>query len=103
MALSAKERERIIEEEQLRYETRQTLHREACAKHRPNRWLWWLAVAAVAYVVYCFAFCGGARCPMGYHGSWMHGAKCSHQGDWKGEWKEEAEQGEPGQPVPPKK
>jgi hypothetical protein len=102
MALSAKERERIIEEEQLRYETRQTLHREHCAKNRPSRWLWRIAIIAVAYFVLSYAFCGGARCPMGYgyHGGWMHGGGkvCDH-GDWVGE----AEKGEPGQPLPPKK
>jgi hypothetical protein len=101
VALSPKERERIIEEEQLRFETRQALHREHCAKHRPSRRLWWLAVLALAYFAFRFLFCGGASCPMGYgHGGWMHGQeKCWHHG----EWAEPGEKGEPGQPLPPKK
>jgi hypothetical protein len=96
VALSPKERERIIEEEQLRFETRQTLSREHCAKHRPNRWLWWVALVVVAY----FAFCHSNRCPMGYGGGWMHGeGKSCHHGDWA----DGADKAEPSQPLAPKK
>jgi hypothetical protein len=94
MALTPKDREKIVEEETLRYETRQALHRAACAQHRPNRWLWWLAVAALGYVVYCWAFCGGMSCL--HHGGMM-GKHCAYS-QMQG-----AEGMEPGQALPPKK
>jgi hypothetical protein len=102
MALSAKERERIIEEEQLRFETRQSLAREHCGKHRPSRWLWWIAGIVILCAVFAHRHCGDGRCPMGYgHATCMHGnGQGWPQGEWKGDG---AEKGEPAQPVPPKK
>lgn len=79
MALSPKEREKIIEEEKLRYETRQALHAEACAKHpRRGRWLWWLAAGILAYAAYCHYACGRGGCWHRGHG--MMGASCKHHG-----------------------
>ena len=99
MALTPKERERIIEEEQLRYETRQTLHREACAKHRPNRWLWRIAIVVLAIAAWCHFSCGdGPSCRHGF-GMMGAGKHCLYHG-------EGAQDGvEPGQPIPqaPKK
>ena len=100
MALSAKDRERIVEEEQLRFETRQTLAREHCAKCRPNRWLWWLAAAALAYVVFSFLVCGGKSCSMGgHHDGWMQSGKFCHHG----EMMDSQAAPEPDQALPPKK
>jgi hypothetical protein len=63
MALSPKEKARIIEEEQLRFKVRQDLHAQACAQHpRRGRWLW-----AVALLVLAAAL-------------WMHGRCCSYGG-----------------------
>ena len=92
MAISPKKRERILEEEQLRFEIRQTLHREHCAKNRPSRILWWVAVAAVAYVAFSFFNCGGASCS---HSR----AHCLYQGGSL----EEGTTVAPGQPLAPKK
>lgn len=88
MALSPKEREKIIEEEKLRYETRQALHAEACAKHpRRGRWLWWLAAGILAYAAYSYFACGrgwcrhwGAGCKAGVHGAWGGHACCKDKG-----------------------
>lgn len=94
MALSPKERERIIEEEQLRYETRQALHREHCAKNRPSRWLWWVAAIVLAALAYCHFACGSGSCAWGGHG--MKGKHCAYHGQM-------ADDGvEPGQPLPKK-
>jgi hypothetical protein len=103
MALSPKEREKIIEEERLRYETRQALHAEACAKHpRRGRWLWWLAAGLLAYAAWCWIACGGGSCLRGGaegHAGCKHGqakAGCMHgQGGADGV--------EPGQPIPDKR
>ena len=109
MALSPKEREKIIEEERLRYETRQALHAEACAKHpRRGRWLWWLALALLAFAAYSWFSCGGAFCGrrmgmgagMGPMGAW-HGQMpphCMH-----GPMGQDGDAGvKPGQPIPDK-
>lgn len=94
MALTPKERARIIEEEQLRFETRQTLHRESCAQHRPRRWLWRIAIVVLLLAAWCHFSCGGfAAC---HRGAWMgaNGHHCLYQG-------EGAEGGvAPGQPIP---
>lgn len=97
MALSAKEREKIVEEETLRYQTRQSLHHEACAKHpRRGRWLWILAAAILAYAAWSYAFCGGARCPfMGAHGA----VPMCHHG---GMGMDMGQDVQPGQPIPKK-
>jgi hypothetical protein len=59
MSLSPNEREKFIEEERLRFESRQALHAEACAKHpRRGRWLWWVGVAVLAYGTWTFFACG---------------------------------------------
>lgn len=80
MALSPKEREKIIEEETLRFKTRQDLHAAACASHpRRGRWLFWLAAAIVAYAVWCWVACGGGA--WGMHG-W--GGHCKHAGMGQG-------------------
>jgi hypothetical protein len=105
MALSPKERERIIEEERLRYETRHALHREYCARHRHSRWLWWLAAIVLACLVYRHWRCGGMRYPYyGQGAGMMAGERCWHHGDWqKGDLKEEGEKAQPEQALPPKK
>jgi hypothetical protein len=70
MPLSPKEQERIIEEETLKFETRQNLHAKACASHpRRGRWLWYLV-----FFVLGFAFHGflGRFCPYGEsHCQWQ--------------------------------
>jgi hypothetical protein len=97
MALSPKERERIIEEEQLRFETRQTLMREHCAKHRPSRCLWWVAVAALLVAAYCHFSCRGASCDWQRHG--MDGKRCPYSQMAPGDKDAGVE---PGQPLTPK-
>lgn len=95
MALTPKEREKIIEEETLRYETRQALHEAACGRHRPNRWLWWLAAAGLAYFAYCHFVCGDSMsCHHGYGMGGPAGKHCLYHGQG-------ADDGvEPGQPIP---
>lgn len=74
MALSPKEREKIVEEERLRFETRQALHAEACAKHpRRGRWLWWAALILLGYAAWCWMACGGGFCG-------HRGMSCRHGG-----------------------
>jgi len=97
MALTPKEREKIIEEEQLRFETRQTLAREHCAKHRPNRWLWRLAFLALIAAVVCHFACGGGRAC-----AWAPHPGCMHEGYGYGVPDKDAG-AEPGQPLAPKK
>lgn len=100
MALSPKEREKIIEEERLRYETRQALHAEACAKHpRRGRWFWWLGALILAYAAYSHLACGrgwcshwGAGCKAGHHRM-----ACKHPG-----MMDAHPDVEPGQPIPKK-
>lgn len=115
MALSAKERERIVEEERLRFETRQALHAEACAKHpRRGRWLWWLAALALAYAAYSHIVCGRGWCMSwtGHCKADIH-ARCCKPGCEKpcckgrerchvGEMDEDADV-KPGHPIPKKR
>ncbi len=82
MALSPKDRERIIEEETLRYKTRQDLHAQACASHpRRGRWLRWVAGAIFIYALWCWMACGAGMGGWGMHG-W--GGHCASQGMSKG-------------------
>jgi hypothetical protein len=97
MALSPKERERIIEEEQLRFETRKTLMRESCAKHRPSRLLWWVAAAALIFAIYSHFACGGPSCAWSGH----EGRRCPYSGATAVPDKDAGV--EPGQPLPPQK
>jgi hypothetical protein len=76
VALSPKERERIIEEETLRYETRRNLHKKACAE-RPVRWPWVLLGALLVYGLWAYIFCGGSNCHV-----MRDGAKCPAHGTW---------------------
>lgn len=85
MALSAKEREKIVEEETLRYETRRDLHKgRSCTKGSCRRgrcsWLWILAAAILAYAAWSYAFCGrgGRHCP--FMGSEGATPMCHHGG-----------------------
>jgi hypothetical protein len=95
MALTPKEREKIIEEETLRFETRQNLHAEACAKHpRRGRWLWVLGAVLLGWALYCHFMCGGS-CLSG-HAS-MEGKRCHTPGQMMDDGVE------PGQPMPPAK
>jgi hypothetical protein len=116
MALSPKERERIIEEERLRFETRQALQAEACAKHpRRGRWLWLAALVLLGYAVWTWMACGGRACGhaglacrYGHFGSmkgqpgmgWggFHGGKSCH-----GAPEDDQEDVLPGQAIPEKK
>jgi hypothetical protein len=80
MALSPKERERIIEEERLRFETKQALWAEQCARRpRHRRWLWLLAIAAVGYALWCHLACGGPYRACRYDG--MMGRHCPYHGE----------------------
>lgn len=84
MALSPKDREKIIEEETLRYETRAGLAKQACGghgRHRPGRWFFGLACFLLGIAVHaliCHHGCGygyGARgCSM--DGGMMPGRHC---------------------------
>ena len=62
MALSPKEREQIVEEETLRFETRQGLHAAKCARGHGRRfgWLCLLAFFALGYAVHGIR---GRGCP----------------------------------------
>jgi len=63
--LSPKEREKIVEEETLRFETRHNLQGNSCG--RPcgrHRWLWFLAFFILGYAVHGLVRRG---CPMGCH------------------------------------
>jgi hypothetical protein len=78
MALSPKERERIIEEETLRYETRRNLHHQYCSS-RPRRWPWILIGILAVCFLYNHIFCRGGYCGwgherMGYHCGGMNWA-----------------------------
>ena len=74
MALSPKDRERIIEEETLRYETRQNLCKKYCAERRV-RWPWVVLGAVLVYALWAHIFCGGERCDYRHMG--MAGHKCA--------------------------
>jgi hypothetical protein len=80
MALSAKEQERIIEEERLRFKIRQDLHAEACARHpRRGRWLWVLALLVLGWVLWMHGrCCGGYACHSGMAG--RPGVGCPYHG-----------------------
>lgn len=101
MALSPKEREKIIEEETLRYETRTNLHKKACAE-RPVRWPWVVLGALLVYALWAYIFCGKGACN-------MHGAECRGHHGMKSKcagmmWAPDENKGvEPGQPVKPEK
>lgn len=66
MALSPKEREKIIEEETLKFETRKNLHAQSGGCHRGHgRWLWYLVffvlgMAAHGLLRHCCSW--GAGC-----------------------------------------
>lgn len=95
MALTAKERENIIEEETLRFETRQNLHRAACGQHRRHRWFWWVGAVVIAVALWCHFSCGeGGSCHHGFGMGGPAGKHCLYHGDG-------ATDGvEPGQPIP---
>ncbi|HXC65166.1 MAG TPA: hypothetical protein VNZ67_12460 [bacterium] len=82
MALSAKEQERIIEEEKLRFKIRQDLHAEACARHpRRGRWLWVLAALVAVWVLWMHGRCclfGAYSCHSGMGG--RPGMGCPYHG-----------------------
>ena len=86
MALTPKDREKIIEEETLRFETRQNLHAQACATHpRCGRWLWVLAVVALGWALWCHFMCGGASCMVGHRmPGMMEGKRCQMHGEMMG-------------------
>lgn len=90
MALTAKERERIIEEETLRYETQLNLRKKYCAE-RPVRWPWFLLGLLLLFFVARHLFCPYGSCDSmrGYHG-------CPYSHSWS-----QDQEGEPGQPVAP--
>jgi hypothetical protein len=84
MALSEKEKQRIIEEEELRFETRKRLksesgcscggHHGCCHGHRRG-WFWTiLIVVALAFAVKCMIFCHGGMCRMD-RGPWGPGCR----------------------------
>ncbi len=100
MALSPKDRERIIEEETLRYETRQNLCKKAC-NDRPLRWPWVVLGALLVYGLWCYVFCAPGSGSCGHHGKMgmKSGHKCSSM-MWA---PEENKDVEPGQPVAPSK
>jgi hypothetical protein len=92
MALSPKEREQIIEEETLRFETRQGLGGKHCSS-RPcgggGRWLWLVAGLALGYALHgVLGCCGGHACSM--EGMGHHCTMGSMNGDSV----------EPGMPIP---
>jgi hypothetical protein len=81
MALSPKERENIVEEETLRFETRQNLHSARCSRGHGRRfgWLWLLAFFALGFAVH--GLCSRA-CPWEggmYSGHCMYGAGMTPQ------------------------
>ncbi|HTA16784.1 MAG TPA: hypothetical protein VK786_03475 [bacterium] len=76
MALSPKERESIVEEETLRFETRQNLHSARCSRGHGRRfgWPWLLAFFILGYAVH--GLCGRA-CP--WEGGMLSG-HCMYSG-----------------------
>lgn len=105
MALTPKERERIIEEERVRFEAKQALWAEHCAKHpRRGRWLYALAAVVLAYAVWCHYACGGAGWRNCHHGYGMMGAPGKHcmHGGMHGGMEEAPDEPAAGQPIPKK-
>jgi hypothetical protein len=94
VALSPKDRERIIEEETLRYETRQNLCKKHCAE-RPVRWPWVLLGIALVYLLWAHIFCAGGSCPFGGRMGAAH--SCTAM-SWA---PDDAKGVQPGQPVKP--
>jgi hypothetical protein len=77
MGLSAKEQERIIEEEKLRFKVRQDLHAQACAAHpRRGRWFWIAAVLVALLVLWRHCPYSGMCC----HGMGRPGVACPYHG-----------------------
>lgn len=78
MALSPKERDRIVEEETLRFGTRRDLHAQApCARRgRGRTWLWCAAFFLLGYALHgvCGRLCSGSSCP--YAGMEAPGHHC---------------------------
>ena len=74
MALSEKDREKIVEEEKLRFETRRGLQGEYCGRHHRSRWWVWALVILGALWLHRHS-CGG----YGGRGACMHG-----MGGWGG-------------------
>ena len=90
MALTPKEREKIIEEETLRYETRKNL----CGNHGSKwRWLWRLVGILFLISLLGRVFCGHGAC--GYRGMNGYGHHCTMG--------QQDDAGVPGQPVAPAK
>ena len=71
VALTPKRREEIIEEETLRYQTRQNLHSQHCAQKKV-RWPWILAGAVLVWLAYQWIFCTGVFCMDKGPGCRMH-------------------------------
>jgi hypothetical protein len=95
VALSPKERERIIEEETLRYETRQNLCKKHCSG-RPVRWPWVILGIVLVYALWAHIFCPNGSCAYPGHFP-MDGHKCAGM-----TWAPDNSKGvEPGQPVKP--
>ena len=87
MALTPKERENIVEEETLRYETRKNL----CCGHgsrKPWRWLWRLLGILLVIMLFGRIFCGNKSCDWNRH----HCAMAPYG---------QEDSGAPGQPVAP--
>jgi hypothetical protein len=95
VALSAKERERIIEEETLRFETRRNLHKKSCAE-RPVRWPWIILGILLVYGLWSHIFHRSESCSMGM----MNFHHCPFQGS---NWAPDDHGVAPGQPIPPEK
>lgn len=77
VALSSKRREEIIEEETLRYQTRQNLLSQHGAEKKV-RWPWILAGAVLVWLAYQWIFCTGVFCK-------EMGPGCRHHGSMQGE------------------
>ena len=81
MALSPKEKARIIEEEQLRFKVRQDLHAQACAQHpRRGRWLWAVALLVLAAALWMHGRCCNYGGPFACHSGMGHMACPMHGG-----------------------
>jgi len=95
MALTPKERERIIEEERVRFEAKQALWAEHCARRpRRGRWLFWVAAAILAYALWAHHACAYGR---GCHWGMGPGYRCPYHGDMMPGGPDGVQ---PGQPIP---